>query len=134
MLADNRCVAEAALRVEESKDSFSLRLLQIVATESYSYTTRLASALCFKNFIKRNWTVGGYWPRIDGMDLTSCQDADGKHKLPPQEVAAIKHELIGLMIAAPSGVQAQLGEAISLIAESDFFRQWDTLMDVWMSL
>ncbi len=60
----------------------------------------------------------------------SSQDEDGNHKLPPEEVATIKSELIGLMIASPPKIQSQLGDAISVIAESDFWRQWDTLVDV----
>jgi exportin-2 (importin alpha re-exporter) len=42
----------------------------------------------------------------------------------------IKKELIGLMIAVPSNLQSQLGEAISIIADSDFWTRWDTLVDV----
>lgn len=49
--------AEIAILHEEKKPGFSLLLMQIVANPSYPYTTRLASALCFKNFVKRNWTV-----------------------------------------------------------------------------
>lgn len=46
------------------------------------------------------------------------------------DVAAVKQEIIGLMITAPPGLQVQLGEAISIIAESDFWERWDTLIDV----
>ena len=88
-------------------------MLQIIATDSNSHTTRLASALCFKNFVKRNWT-----------------DEDGNYKRPQEEVTAIKRELIGLMISVPSSIQAQLGDAISVIADSDFWERWDTLVDV----
>ena len=49
--------AELALRQEERKPGFAVSLLQIVASESYSNTIRLSSALCAKNFLKRNWTV-----------------------------------------------------------------------------
>ncbi|KAL2354309.1 putative chromosome segregation protein Cse1 [Cryomyces antarcticus] len=104
--------AEAAIKQEETKPGFSVALLRIVATDSYPGTTRLASALFFKNFIKRNWT-----------------DEEGNYKLPQNEVVAIKQELIGLMIAVPSTIQSQLGEAISVIADSDFWERWDTLVD-----
>ncbi len=63
-------------------------------------------------------------------EANSSQDEDGNHKLPPEEVTTIKSELIGLMIASPPKIQSQLGDAISVIAESDFWRQWDTLVDV----
>lgn len=98
---------------KRKKPGFSLSLLQITASASYPYNTRLASALCFKNFIKRNWT-----------------DEDGNYKLAADEVATIKRELISLMISVPSGIQTQLGEAVSVIADSDFWERWDTLVDV----
>ncbi|KAI9878034.1 MAG: importin-alpha export receptor [Pleopsidium flavum] len=104
--------AEIAILQQERKPGFSLSLLQIVSTASYPYNTRLASALCFKNFIKRNWT-----------------DEDGNYKLAQDEVVAIKRELIGLMISVPPGIQSQLGDAISVIADSDFWQRWDTLID-----
>lgn len=105
--------AENALRQEEQKPGFSLQLLQITASQSSPNHIRLASALCFKNFIKRNWT-----------------NEDGNYKLPLEEVATIKRELITLMISMPPGIQAQLGDAVSVIADSDFWERWDTLVDV----
>lgn len=90
-----------------------MQLLHITASASFPYNTRLASALGFKNFIKRNWT-----------------DEDGNYKLQQQEVTTIKQELISLMISVPPGIQTQLGEAVSVIADSDFWERWDTLVDV----
>jgi exportin-2 (importin alpha re-exporter) len=71
----------------------------------------LAAALAFKNFIRHNYT-----------------DENGQYKLPLDEVATIKQELVGLMISSPPSIQAQLGEAISLIADSDFWERWETLV------
>jgi exportin-2 (importin alpha re-exporter) len=105
-------LAEAAISQEQTKPGFSVSLLHIVASDSLPPTTRLAGALYFKNFIKRNWV-----------------DEDANYKLPEDEVAAIKRELIGLMVAVPPNLQSQLGEAISAIAESDFWQRWDTLVD-----
>lgn len=104
--------AELKIRAEEKKPGFALQLLQITATDAFSYNTRLASALFFKNFIKRNWT-----------------DVEGNYKLVAQDVAAIKTEIIGLMTNVPAGIQTQLGEAISVIADSDFWERWETLVD-----
>lgn len=42
----------------------------------------------------------------------------------------IKRELIGLMIKVPANIQYQLGDAVGVIADSDFWRRWDTLVDV----
>ena len=107
--------AEAALKETETQPGFSLVLLQIAATDSYPQA-RLASALFFKNFIRRNWV-----------------DEDGNHKLPPQEVATIKSELIGLMVRVPPTIRTQLAAAISIIADSDFWERWDTLVDELVS-
>jgi len=104
-------IAEAALKQEEKKPQFSLALLQIVASDVLPAKTRLAAALCFKNFIRLNWV-----------------DEDGNYKLPTDEVATIKQELVGLMISSPSNIQTQLGEAISIIADSDFWQRWETLV------
>lgn len=73
---------------------------------------RLASALSFKNFIRRNWV-----------------DEEGNYRLAQDEVVAIKKDIIGLMITVPANIQSQLGDAVSVIADSDFFRRWDTLVD-----
>ncbi|KAJ0425340.1 CAS/CSE protein [Aspergillus carlsbadensis] len=104
--------AETTLRQEEANPNFSISLLQITASDSYPYNTRLASALFFKNFIKRSWT-----------------DEDGNYKLPLEVVAAIKQDLINLMISVPQGIQIQLGDAVSIIADSDFWERWDTLVN-----
>lgn len=104
--------AELKIRAEEKKPGFALQLLQLTATDAFSYNTRLAAALFFKNFIKRNWT-----------------DVEGNYKLPQQDVTSIKTEIIGLMTSVPAGIQTQLGEAISVIADSDFWERWDTLVD-----
>jgi exportin-2 (importin alpha re-exporter) len=108
----NPVPAEAAITQEQGKPGFSLALLQIVATDSFSPSIRLSSALYFKNFIKRHWV-----------------NEDGEYQLPEDEVTAIKRELIGLMVSVPPNLQAQLGEAISAIADSDFWQKWDTLVD-----
>jgi exportin-2 (importin alpha re-exporter) len=49
--------AEQALKAQESTPGFSLALLQIVNTDSFPQATRLAAALFFKNFVRRNWVV-----------------------------------------------------------------------------
>ncbi|KIX10382.1 uncharacterized protein Z518_01464 [Rhinocladiella mackenziei CBS 650.93] len=103
--------AELKIHAEEKKPGFALSLLQIAASSEFQYNTRLASALAFKNFIKRNWT-----------------DVEGNYRLPQQDVTAIKSEIVGLMISVPRGIQTQLGEAISVIADSDFWERWDTLV------
>lgn len=123
--------AEDAILKAEARPAFSVSLLQIVATEAYGPTARLAGALYFKNYIKRNWTVG-FIPVWQSGNLLICkiQDDGGNYKLPQDEVTAIKQALIGLMISSPPNIQYQLGDAIGVIADSDFWERWNTLVDV----
>lgn len=123
--------AEIALKTEEKKPEFSLLLLNIVASGSLPLNTRLSGALCFKNFIKFNWVVSS-WAPILAAEYSEefFQDEEGTYKLAENEVMTIKKELIGLMISVPPSIQAQLGETISVIADSDFWTRWDTLVDV----
>ncbi|TDZ19510.1 Importin alpha re-exporter [Colletotrichum sidae] len=102
--------AEAALKEEQTKPQYSLNLLNIVASDSLPLKTRLAAALAFKNHIRSNYV-----------------DVDGNYKLPLDEVQTIKSQLIGLMISCPPTIQTQLGDAISIIADSDFWERWQTL-------
>ena len=37
------------------------------------------------------------------------------------------------MISVPPNIQSQLGDAVGIIADSDFWQQWDTLVDVGRS-
>ncbi|KAL4899646.1 hypothetical protein BDW74DRAFT_107879 [Aspergillus multicolor] len=104
--------AEAALRQQENDPNFPISLLQITASDSYPLGTRLSSAILFKNVIRRNWT-----------------DEDGNYKLPLEVVGTLKQELINLMISVPQVLQTQLGEAVSVIADSDFWERWNTLVD-----
>ncbi|KAK3365874.1 CAS/CSE protein [Lasiosphaeria ovina] len=102
--------AENALKEEAKKPKYALVLLRVVSTEDQPAKTRLAAALAFKNFIRHNYV-----------------DEEGNYKLPVDDVQTIKRELVGLMISAPPTIQTQLGEAISIIADSDFWERWDTL-------
>ena len=110
MLTSTLDLAENALKEESKKPRYALALLSIVSTESQAPNIRLAAALAFKNFIRHNYV-----------------DEEGRYKLPEDEVATIKRELVGFMIQAPPSIQTQLGEAISIIADSDFWERWESL-------
>lgn len=105
-------IAEANLKAAEKSPQFSILLLNILRDESLPLSTRQSGAVCFKNFMKYNYV-----------------DEERNYLLPENEVVTIKQELIGLMISQPPSIQSQLGEAISLIADSDFWDRWDTLVD-----
>ncbi|KAF3132818.1 importin-alpha export receptor [Orbilia oligospora] len=104
--------AERQLKSVETTPGFPLMLLRAVATPELPINVRLAGALFFKNLIRRSWT-----------------DEEGNHKFAPSDVTAIKSELLGVMIQVPPNLQVQIGEAISVIADSDFYKKWETLVE-----
>ncbi|EWC48283.1 hypothetical protein DRE_02387 [Drechslerella stenobrocha 248] len=103
--------AEKQLKSVENTPGFPLMLLLAVNTVELPINVRLAGALFFKNLIRRSWA-----------------DDEGNHKFAANDVDAIKRELLGVMIAVPPNLQVQIGEAISVIADSDFYKRWDTLV------
>ncbi|CCE65909.1 hypothetical protein TPHA_0N01280 [Tetrapisispora phaffii CBS 4417] len=104
--------AERSLKELEVEDGFGLTLLQVVSSDNLPNSTRLAGALFFKNFIKRKWV-----------------DVDGNYLLPLSNAELIKKEIIPLMIILPANLQKQIGEAISVIADSDFPDRWPSLLN-----
>ncbi|KAK9239017.1 Cse1-domain-containing protein [Lipomyces kononenkoae] len=104
--------SEQSLRAAEVQPGFSILLLQIVASTDFPQTIRLAGALFFKNFIRRRWT-----------------DEEGNYLIPATDVSAVKNQIVPLMISQPPTIQVQLGEAISIMADSDFPERWQNLVD-----
>ncbi|CEP62978.1 importin-alpha export receptor LALA0_S06e08240g [Lachancea lanzarotensis] len=104
--------AEASLKAEESLEGFPLTLMHVIASGNLPVSTRLAGALFFKNFIKRRWV-----------------DENGDYLISLSDVDAIKREIVPLMIVLPGNLQIQIGEAISVIADSDFPQRWPNLLD-----
>lgn len=96
----------------ENQPRFSISLMHIVASDDVDLNTRLAGALFFKNFIKRRWT-----------------DEDGNYLIPQQDVHILKTEIIGLMVQLPKTLRSQVGEAVSIMAESDFPSKWPELFE-----
>lgn len=104
--------AESQLREIETTPGFSVSLLGVVSLAQVDALVRLAGALFFKNLIKRKWLL-----------------SDGEtYQLPESDVAQIKREIIPMLVQLPVQLQRQVGQAITLIAESDFPHRWDSLI------
>lgn len=108
--------AELSLKSIESQPGFSVNLLHVIASTNLSNQTRLAGALFFKNLIRRKWI-----------------NEDGEYLLPIEDINQVKLEIIDIMIKLPNNLQIQIGESISLIAESDFPNNWTNLIDELIS-
>lgn len=106
--------AEQQLRSVESKnDNFILNLFRIISLSSLPLSIRLAASIFLKNFLKVNWI-----------------DENGNHLLAQSNINIIKQEIISLMISLPEQqLQIQIGESISIIADSDFPHNWQNLIN-----
>ena len=104
--------AEKYLEQVEGTENYALLLLQLANTDSVDMTIRLASAINFKNFVKRNWRVVE-----DEPSKVSATDRD-----------TIKKSIVGLMLKTPDIVQRQLSDAITIIGREDFPNNWQGLL------
>ncbi|CAI5756683.1 unnamed protein product [Candida verbasci] len=104
--------SELQLKSIEIENGFSINLLHVIASTNLSSSIRLAGALYFKNLIKRRWL-----------------NEDGVYLLPIEDINKIKDEILDIMIKLPLNLQLQIGESITLIAESDFPHNWPNLID-----
>ncbi len=104
--------AEEQLRQWEAAEGFPITLLHVVASTNLAPPVRQAGAVFFKNLVRRRWT-----------------DEDGTHLLSAADVEYIKREIVAVMIVLPALLQTQIGEAIAIIADSDFPHRWHGLID-----
>ncbi|KAI8365486.1 Cse1-domain-containing protein [Choanephora cucurbitarum] len=106
---------EAAFNLSqvEVQQGFPMLLLRAISDEAGDMTIRMAGAVYFKNYIKRNWV------------LENENEAD---KIALQDRLEIKRQIVQLMITVPDKLQLQISDALSLIAASDFPEKWDTLL------
>lgn len=104
--------AEQQLKSIEAESGFLVNLLHVVASKNLNGSIRLAGALFFKNLIKRKWI-----------------NEDGVYLLPIDDINNVKTQILDVMIQLPNNLQVQIGELISIIAESDFPHNWPNLID-----
>jgi exportin-2 (importin alpha re-exporter) len=92
--------------------NYPLLLLHLINSPSLDPSIRVAGAIAFKNFIKRNWAI----------------EEDVPTKIQEEDRQAIKREIVDLMLKSPENIQRQLSDAISVIGRHDFPANWPTLM------
>ncbi|ORY85547.1 importin-alpha re-exporter [Protomyces lactucae-debilis] len=108
--------AEERLRQAETQSGFASVLLEIVASTSIDLPTRQAASLFFKNYVKRNW-----------------EDDEEGQKIALSDRQLVKDNIVSFMTRMPPTLQVQVGEAVTLIADTDFPAKWDYLIDSLIS-
>ena len=112
--ADNnvRKPAETYLEQVEGTENYALLVLQLSDTDAVDMTVRLAAAINFKNFVKRNWRIV----------------EDEPNKISSADRETIKKRIVNLMLKTPEVIQRQLSDAITIIGQEDFPNNWQGLL------
>ncbi|XP_074106561.1 chromosome segregation 1 [Cotesia typhae] len=105
--------AEKFLESIETNQNYPALLLHLIGKQDYDSTIRVAGAVAFKNYIKRNWKV-----EEDLSDRIHAVDRD-----------TIKNLIVNLMLHSPDSIQRQLSDAVSIIGRHDFPDKWPDLID-----
>lgn len=79
-------------------------------------TIRIAGAIAFKNYIKRNW----------GRSVDNPEEQDRIH---PADRDYIKKTIVPMMLKSPIAIQKQFSDAIQTVGKYDFPKKWPELMD-----
>ncbi|CAG5027047.1 unnamed protein product, partial [Parnassius apollo] len=103
---------EKFLEGVEVNQNYAVLLLHLIDKDTVDLTIRIAGAVAFKNYIKRNWPV----------------EEDGADNIHATDRAAIKSLIVSLMLKSPEAVQRQFSDAVSIIGKYDFPEKWPGLI------
>jgi exportin-2 (importin alpha re-exporter) len=98
------------------QQGFLLQLLQLIDNGSANIAVRQAAAVFYKNTVKTAW------------DESKEPEERKNIVISQQDRTMIKTNLVELMCTVPPQIQAQISEAISIIAEVDYPDKWDGLL------
>ncbi|CAG8478060.1 8971_t:CDS:10 [Ambispora gerdemannii] len=111
-------IAEANLATAQNEQpNFVIAILRLVAAEGAEQVVRHASALYFKNYIKRNWVP----------------EDEESNRLSDENRAWIKANIIDVLVGIPNYLQLPLIDSVTIIAENDFPHQWENLIQQLIS-
>ncbi|XP_041975508.1 exportin-2 [Aricia agestis] len=104
--------AEKFLEGVEVNQNYAILLLHLIDKDNAEMTIRVAAAIIFKNYIKRNWPV----------------EEDNEDRIHPSDRATIKSLIVTLMLKSPEAIQRQFSDAVSIIGKTDFPEKWPGLI------
>lgn len=107
--------AEKLLESTEVRRNYAVLLLHLIDKQEIDMTIRIAGAIAFKNYIKRNWAAH--------------EDTGGPDKIHESDRTAIKSLIITIMLKSPTCLQKQFSDAVSIIGKYDFPKKWPQLID-----
>lgn len=110
-LAQRRAAEEELGRAKVQPECV-LTVLQILSQETVDLAVRQSAAVFFKNLVKAHWSP----------------EDETAYTVPAATKTQVKDGLLSLFLFVPAKLQAQLSEAMSLIATHDFPAQWPNLL------
>ncbi|XP_047980799.1 exportin-2-like [Salvia hispanica] len=113
-LPEPRRHAEAALAEAADRPNYGLAVLRLVAEPAVDEQIRQSAAVNFKNHLKARWAQN--------------PDDPDRVVVPDTEKEQIKGLIVRLMVTATPKIQAQLSEALTVIGNHDFPKQWRALL------
>ncbi|RHZ79547.1 hypothetical protein Glove_144g27 [Diversispora epigaea] len=96
---------------EDKQQEFPIALLQLLTKNDVDPSVRFAASLVFKNYVKRNWVK-----------------EEEEQRITPEIRQTIKGSIIDILVVVPSNIQLQLSEAVTTIANIDFPKNWQNLI------
>lgn len=127
--------AEKFLEKVEVNQNYSLLLLHLLHKPEIDMTIRVAGAVAFKNYIKRNWFVVSsqhlflYFQILRYFIIFKFkQDENEEDRIHETDRTAIKGLIVTLMLSSPEAIQKQLSAAIGIIGKTDFPMKWPELI------
>lgn len=109
--------SERQLTELQSQEGFALTLLKLCGSADRLDVAKAAS-IYFKNYVKRNWSP----ITADTFGLIpNARISDVDRQL-------IKAHIVEFMCTVPPSVQRQLSEAVRVVAETDWPKEWQNLL------
>lgn len=105
--------AEDFLKSVEGNQNYPILLLSLLSKEDGDMNIKVAGAITFKNYVKRNWKV----------------DEDVPDRIHQTDRDSVKALIVDLMLKSPLPVQKQLSAAIAIIGQEDFPLKWPNLVN-----
>lgn len=107
--------AEKFLESVEGNQNYPVLLLTLIDKQEVVMPIRVAGAIAFKNYVKRNWNAH--------------EDTEEPDKIHESDRVAIKSLIVTMMLKSPAALQKQLSDAVSIIGKYDFPKKWPQLID-----
>ncbi|KAH8377436.1 hypothetical protein KR093_005442 [Drosophila rubida] len=107
--------SEKLLESTERQQNYPVLLLNLIDKADVDMTIRVAGAIAFKNYVKRNWAAH--------------EDSDEPDRIHESDRNTIKTLIVTLMLHSPTALQKQLSDAVSIIGRHDFPKKWPQLID-----